>query len=86
MEGVLAGTVDLDAFGRWLVALAETGETAAEVAGVAAALRARMLPLEHGLPAGTLVADTCGTGGDGSGSFNISTAAAIVAAPARPTC
>ena len=82
VEGVLAGTVDLDAFGRWLVALAEAGETAAEVAGVAAALRARMLPLEHGLPPGTLVADTCGTGGDGSGSFNISTAAAIVAAAA----
>jgi anthranilate phosphoribosyltransferase len=81
-DGVLAGTVDLDAFGRWLVALAEAGETAAEIAGVAAALRARMLPLETGLPPGTVVADTCGTGGDGSGSFNISTAAAIVVAAA----
>ena len=82
VEGVLTGDIELDAFGRWLVALAEAGETASEVAGVAAALRARMLPLEHGLPADTLVADTCGTGGDGSGSFNISTAAAIVAAAA----
>jgi len=81
-DGVLAGTVDLDAFGRWLVALAEAGETAAEITGVAAALRGRMLPLDAGLPAGTLVADTCGTGGDGSGSFNISTAAAIVVAAA----
>ena len=79
-DGVLAGTVDLDAFGRWLVALAEAGETAAEIAGVAAALRGRMLALDSGLPAGTVVADTCGTGGDGSGSFNISTAAAIVVA------
>jgi anthranilate phosphoribosyltransferase len=81
-EGVLAGAVELDAFGRWLVALADAGETAAEIAGVAAALRGRMLPLEDGLPTGTLVADTCGTGGDGSGSFNISTAAAIVVAAA----
>jgi anthranilate phosphoribosyltransferase len=81
-EGVLAGTVDLDGFGRWLVALAEAGETATEIAGVAAALRGRMLPLEAGLPAGMVVADTCGTGGDGSGSFNISTAAAIVVAAA----
>jgi len=82
VAAVLAGRVKLDAFGRWLVALAEAGETAAEIAGVAAALRRRMLPLETGLPPGTLVADTCGTGGDGSGSFNISTAAAIVVAAA----
>lgn len=81
-EGVLAGTIDLDAFGRWLSALADAGETAAEIAGVAAALRGRMLPLDAGLPTDTVVADTCGTGGDGSGSFNISTAAAIVTAAA----
>ena len=79
VDGVLAGGVDLDAFGRWLVALADAGETAAEIAGVAAALRGRMLPLE---PLDRPVADTCGTGGDGSGSFNISTAAALVVAAA----
>jgi anthranilate phosphoribosyltransferase len=80
VDAVLAGTVDLEAFGRWLVALADVGETAAEIAGVAAALRSRMLPIP---PVGTAtVADTCGTGGDGSGSFNISTAAALVAAAA----
>jgi anthranilate phosphoribosyltransferase len=79
VDGVLAGTVDLDAFGRWLLALADLGESAEEIAGVAAALRGRMLPVatRH-----ALVADTCGTGGDGSGSFNISTAAALVAAAA----
>lgn len=82
VDGVLAGDVDLDGFGRWLVALADAGETAAEIAGVAASLRSKMVPLEAGLPDGTLVADTCGTGGDGSGSFNISTAAAIVVAAA----
>jgi len=81
-DAVLTGTVDLEAFGRWLTALADAGETAAEIAGVAAALRGRMLPLDAGLPDDVVVADTCGTGGDGSGSFNISTAAAIVVAAA----
>ncbi len=83
VEGVLAGDVDLEAFGRWLVALAEAGETAAEIAGVAGALRGRMLPVSRaGLPPAASVADTCGTGGDASGSFNISTAAAVVVAAA----
>lgn len=79
VDGVLAGAVDLESFGHWLVALADLGESADEIAGVAEALRGRMLPVptRH-----TIVADTCGTGGDGCGSFNISTAAAIVAAAA----
>ena len=79
VDGVLAGSVDLDAFGLWLVALADLGESADEIAGVAEALRSRMLPVHTIHP---IVADTCGTGGDGSGSFNISTAAALVAAAA----
>jgi anthranilate phosphoribosyltransferase len=79
VDAVLSGDVPLDAFGRWLEALADAGESAAEIAGVAAALRGRMLPVAP--PSGP-VADTCGTGGDGSGSFNISTAAAIVVAAA----
>jgi anthranilate phosphoribosyltransferase len=78
VAGVLDGSIDLDAFGRWLVTLADLGESAAEIAGVAAALRTKMLPVT----ADAIVADTCGTGGDGSGSFNISTAAAIVVAAA----
>lgn len=77
--GVLAGTVDLEAFGRWLVALAEIGESAAEIAGVAAALRERMLPVAS---AADPLVDTCGTGGDGASTFNISTAAALVVAAA----
>jgi anthranilate phosphoribosyltransferase len=79
VDGVLAGTVDLALFGQWLLALADLSESADEIAGVAEALRGRMLPV-HSRHA--VVADTCGTGGDGSGSFNISTAAAIVAAAA----
>jgi len=79
VDAVLAGGVDLDAFGRWLLALADLGESAAEIAGVAEALRGRMQPVRHPLE---VIADTCGTGGDGSGSFNISTAAGIVVAAA----
>jgi anthranilate phosphoribosyltransferase len=60
-----------------LVALRMKGETAAEIAGAAAAMRSRVVPIRY---RATAVVDTCGTGGDGRGSFNISTAAALVAA------
>ena len=79
VDGVLSGEVDLELFGQWLLALADLGESADEIAGVADALRGRMLPVRG---RAAVVADTCGTGGDGCGSFNISTAAAIVAAAA----
>ena len=70
---VLAGEVEPAPFGAWLLALADLGESAAEIAGVARALRERMVPVpRHGLAATAAVADPCGTGGDGSGSVNIS--------------
>lgn len=62
-----------------LVALRMKGETAEEIAGAAMAMRDRVTPLGID-PAGLI--DTCGTGGDGKGTFNVSTAAAIVAAGA----
>jgi anthranilate phosphoribosyltransferase len=62
-----------------LIALRMKGETAAELATAAAVLREHMVVLETGRDD---VLDTCGTGGDGSGTFNISTAAALVAAGA----
>ncbi|MCE9630590.1 MAG: anthranilate phosphoribosyltransferase [Planctomycetia bacterium] len=81
IEGVLAGEIEPAPFGDWLVALADLGESAAEIAGVAMALRQRMVPVpRQGRAAMAPVVDTCGTGGDGSGSFNISTAAGIVVA------
>ncbi|MEA2693051.1 MAG: anthranilate phosphoribosyltransferase [Acidobacteriota bacterium] len=62
-----------------LVALRMKGEAVAEICGAAAAMRRRLTPIPHGRER---VVDTCGTGGDGRGTFNISTAAALVAAAA----
>ena len=60
-----------------LAALKARGESAEEIAGAAFALRESAIPFPRpDYP----FADTCGTGGDGSGSFNISTAVALVAA------
>jgi anthranilate phosphoribosyltransferase len=65
--------------GAFLGALATKGETVAEVVGAAEAMRARSLHVEHELP---LVVDTCGTGGDGAHTINISTAVGFVVAGA----
>ena len=62
-----------------LVALRMKGETAEEITGAAMAMRERVTPLD--VDRDDLI-DTCGTGGDGCGTFNISTVAAIVAAGA----
>jgi anthranilate phosphoribosyltransferase len=62
-----------------LVALRMKGEAIAEISGAAAAMRRRAIPIPHQRRD---VVDTCGTGGDGRGTFNISTAAALVAAAA----
>ncbi|MEO8445093.1 MAG: anthranilate phosphoribosyltransferase [Gammaproteobacteria bacterium] len=61
-----------------LAALRAKGETAAEVRGFATAMRALARPFP--LPAGLAAADIVGTGGDGSGSLNLSTGAALLAA------
>lgn len=62
----------------FVVALRVKGETVDEIAGLARTARALATPIDVPDRAGLL--DTCGTGGDGSGSFNISTLAGIVAA------
>ena len=82
MQKILAGDASDIELAALLGALAGRGETASEIAGFALSLRAAANPLPlRNLERETLV-DTCGTGGDASGSFNISTAAALVAAAA----
>ena len=78
MSALLEGTSSESLIAGFLVALKMKGETAAELAGFARAMRERMIAVEA--PPG--VVDTCGTGGDGANTFNISTVAAIVAAGA----
>lgn len=73
---ILDGGVEEGELAAFLRVLAGRGETAAEIAAAAAALRARMLPVAA--PADAI--DLCGTGGDGSHSLNVSTAAAFVVA------
>ena len=62
-----------------LIALAMKHESPEEIAGAASAMRARAIAIPHHRSG---IVDTCGTGGDGQGTFNISTAAALVAAAA----
>lgn len=78
MSTVMSGEATPAQLGALLGILHRRGETAQEIAGFARALREAALPVRA--PAGSI--DTCGTGGDGSNSFNISTVAAIVAAGA----
>ncbi|HEU4920521.1 MAG TPA: anthranilate phosphoribosyltransferase, partial [Candidatus Limnocylindrales bacterium] len=78
MGAVMDGEATPSQLAALLVALRMRGETVDELAGFAAAMRDRVTRVEA--PDG--VVDTCGTGGDGSGTFNISTAAALVVAAA----
>jgi anthranilate phosphoribosyltransferase len=79
MQVLMAGRCGEPEAAALLVALAMKGETAGEIAAAAEVLREHMVPLETGCPDAI---DTCGTGGDGLGTFNISTATALVAAAA----
>jgi len=79
MGAVMAGEATQAQIGGFLVALRVKGETPDEIAGFAEAMRACVLPVR---PARSDLVDTAGTGGDGAGTFNISTSAALVAASA----
>ncbi len=76
---IVTGDVAPAMIAAFLVALRMKGETAAEVAGFAETMRSNAVPVT---PKATGLVDTCGTGGDGSGTANISTAAAFVVAGA----
>jgi anthranilate phosphoribosyltransferase len=74
---ILAGAWTPAQIAGLLIGMRLRGETAPQIAAAARAMRAAMVPVEHGFDR-TL--DTCGTGGDGQGTVNISTGAAIIAA------
>ena len=76
-DGILAGTWTPAQVGAFAVALRIQGESAETIVAAAQALRGAMLAVDHDLPT---VVDTCGTGGDGSRTLNLSTAAAVVVA------
>ncbi len=78
MEQLLAGGVPEATAAAFLVALRAKGETSGEVSGLVTGMMNAGVPIEVPAP----VVDTCGTGGDRSGTVNISTMAAIVAAAA----
>jgi anthranilate phosphoribosyltransferase len=78
MTEIMEGQVTPAQFGAFVTALRLKGETVEEIAGLARIMRAKAIPVRANGP----VVDTCGTGGDGSTTFNISTAAAFVVAGA----
>ena len=79
MNALIGGDVTDAQAGAFLAALRVRGETVPELVGFAEAMRARVVPVR---PKRRPLIDTCGTGGDGSGTFNISTTVAFIAAGA----
>jgi len=79
MDQIMSGGATDAQIGAFLIALRCKGETVDEIAGFAEAMREKATPIGGGREP---MIDTCGTGGDGSGTFNISTAVAFVAAGA----
>src|SRR5262252_10114252 len=80
MQEIMAGQATDAQIAAFLTALRMKGETAPELIGFARVMREKAEPFWHGEVLAVL--DTAGTGGDRSGTFNISTAAAFVAAAA----
>lgn len=80
MQALAAAELDAALSGALLAALRAKGETADEIRGFANTMR--LLAVHPSVPPGAPTVDTVGTGGDGSGSFNLSTGAGLLAAAA----
>ncbi|MCP4718499.1 MAG: anthranilate phosphoribosyltransferase [Desulfobacteraceae bacterium] len=82
LTDIFSGTIQEAQIGAFMAALATKGETFEELAGAARAMRRKAVRIQA---LSKKVIDTCGTGGDASGSFNISTTTAFVVAGAGVT-
>ncbi|HEX6819446.1 MAG TPA: anthranilate phosphoribosyltransferase [Ktedonobacterales bacterium] len=78
MDEIMSGIATPSQLGAFLTALRIKGETIDEITGLARAMRAHAVHVM--LAEGVAAVDTCGTGGDGSGTFNVSTAAGLLVA------
>ena len=84
MNEIMGGAATAAQIGSFITALRMKGETVAKVTGAVRVMRQKATPIVTGidLEHGGILVDTCGTGGDGSGTFNVSTTSAFVVAGA----
>ena len=82
ISSMMSGEVSEVMIGAFLTGLRMKGETVDEITGAVRVMREKVTSIETGvdMAAGGVVVDTCGTGGDGSGTFNVSTTSAFVVA------
>lgn len=82
MNDIMSGEASPVQISSFLTGLRMKGETVEEITGAVRVMREKVTPIDTGvdIAAGGIVVDTCGTGGDGSGTFNVSTTCAFVVA------
>ena len=84
MNEIMSGETTPAQIGSFITALRMKGETVEEISGAAMVMREKATRIETGVAVdqGEILVDTCGTGGDSSGTFNVSTTTAFVVAAA----
>ena len=84
MNEIMGGVATPAQIGSFITALRMKSETVAEITGAVRVMREKATPIDSGVDvaSGDVLVDTCGTGGDGSGTFNVSTTTAFVVAGA----
>lgn len=82
MNEIMSGVATPVQIGSFLTALRVKGETVEEITGAVRVMREKVTRIDTGVDTlqGGIILDTCGTGGDGSGTFNVSTTSAFIAA------